>query len=51
MRLYESVEYLDSPEMIGAYLEAALEDQANDPAFMALVISNVIRALRAQQGT
>jgi probable addiction module antidote protein len=39
---FDVADYLDSPEMIAAYLEAAFED--NDPAAIALALGNVARA-------
>lgn len=36
-------EYLDSPEMIAAYIEAAMEE--GDPAFIAKAIGEVARAM------
>lgn len=40
---FDVTEYLDSPEMIAAYIEAALEE--NDPAFIARAIGDVARAM------
>ena len=39
---YDSAEYLNSSEAIGAYLEEALE--TNDPAFIAKALGTVARA-------
>jgi len=39
---FDTADYLDSPETIAAYLEAAFED--NDPAMIALALGNVARA-------
>jgi len=40
--VFDATEYLDSPEMIAAYLTAAFED--GDPALIASAISDVARA-------
>ena len=42
-REFDVTEYLDSPDMIAAYIEAAMEE--NDPAFIAKAIGDVARAL------
>lgn len=42
-RDFDVAEYLDSPEMIAAYIEAAMEE--NDPAFIATAIGDVARAM------
>lgn len=39
--MFDAAEYLDSPEMIAAYLTAAFED--GDPALIASAISDVVR--------
>lgn len=39
---FEAAEYLDSPEMISAYLEAALED--GDPALFAAALGDIAKA-------
>ena len=41
---FDVAEYLDSPEMIAAYIEAAMEE--NDPAFIAKAVGDVARAKR-----
>ena len=40
--LYDSAEYLDTPEAIHAYMEEALE--TDDPAFIASALGTVARA-------
>lgn len=40
---FDVAEYLDSPEMIAAYIEAAMED--GDPGYIAQAIGNVARAI------
>jgi probable addiction module antidote protein len=40
---FEASEYLDSPEAISAYLNAALEE--NDSAFLMSALANVIKAV------
>ena len=42
-RDFDVAEYLDSPEMIAAYIEAAMEE--NDTAFIARAIGDVARAM------
>lgn len=42
-KAFDVAEYLDSPEMIAAYIEAAMEE--NDPAFIATAIGDVARAM------
>jgi probable addiction module antidote protein len=39
---WDAADYLDSPEMIAAYIDAALED--GDPALIAAALENVARA-------
>ena len=39
---WDTAEILDSPEMIAAYIDAALED--GDPALIAVALGNVARA-------
>lgn len=41
-RLFDPVRYLDTPEMLGMYLEEAFE--TNDPAFIADALGIVARA-------
>ncbi len=41
-RPFDVAEYLDSPEMIAAYIEAAMEE--GEPSFMAKAIGDVARA-------
>lgn len=36
-------DYLDSPEMIAAYLEAHVEDAETDPANAVAILSNAMR--------
>lgn len=40
--LFDPAEYLDSPEMIAAYLEAVLED--GDPSLIAAALGDVAKA-------
>lgn len=40
---FDVAEYLDSPEMIAAYIEAAMEE--GDPAFIAKAVGDVARAM------
>jgi probable addiction module antidote protein len=40
---FDVAEYLDSPEMIAAYIEAAMEE--GDPAFIAKAVGEVARAI------
>lgn len=40
---FDVAEYLDSPEMIAAYIEAAME--GGDPAFIARAVGDVARAM------
>ena len=42
IRPYDVTEYLDSPEMIAAYIKAAIEE--NDADFLAVAIGDVARA-------
>ena len=42
-RPFDVAEYLDSPEMIAAYLEAAFEER--DPAFIRSALKTVARAV------
>ncbi len=44
---FDVAEYLDSPEMIAAYIEAAMEE--NDPAFIAKAVGDVARAIGMSQ--
>ena len=44
---FDVAEYLDSPEMIAAYIEAAMEE--GDPAFIARAIGDVARAIGMSQ--
>ena len=39
---FDTADYLDSPEMIAAYLEAVLED--GDPSLIAAALGNIARA-------
>ena len=41
-KLFDAAEFLDSPEMIAAYLNEALESE--DPAFITAAIGDVARA-------
>ena len=41
--LWDPTEYLDSPESIAAYLEAAFED--GDPALIATALGDIARAM------
>ena len=43
-RLYDAAEYLESPEDMAAYLEAALED--GDPALEAEALRTITRAAK-----
>lgn len=43
IQAWDVTEYLDSPEAIAAYLDAALEE--NDPAFFRKALGDVARAL------
>jgi probable addiction module antidote protein len=45
--LWDASEYLDSPESIAAYLEAAFED--GDPALIAAALGDVARAMGMTQ--
>lgn len=42
-KAWDVTEHLDSPEMIAAYLDAAMEE--NDPAFIAKAVGDVARAM------
>lgn len=42
-KAWDVTEYLDSPEMIAAYLDAAMEE--NDAAFLAKAVGDVARAM------
>ncbi|MDR2244188.1 MAG: putative addiction module antidote protein [Burkholderiales bacterium] len=46
---FDAAKYLDSEEAIVAYLEAAQEEAGDDPAFMALVLSDIARARNMSQ--
>jgi len=41
---YDSADYLRSPEEVVQYLIAAFEEAGDDPAYMAHVIGNAVRA-------
>jgi probable addiction module antidote protein len=41
---FDAAEYLRSEDDIQAYLEAAQEEAGDDPAFLALVLSDIARA-------
>jgi probable addiction module antidote protein len=43
-RPWDSSEYLDSEEAIAAYLNAAMEEAGDDPAFIAEAIGTIARA-------
>jgi probable addiction module antidote protein len=45
--LWDASEYLDSPEAIAAYLEAAFED--GDPALIAAALGDIARAMGMTQ--
>jgi probable addiction module antidote protein len=44
---WDAAEHLDSPEMIAAYIDAAMED--GDPALIAAVLGDVARAVGMTQ--
>jgi probable addiction module antidote protein len=46
-RLFDPSEYLDSPESIAAYLEAAFED--GDPSLIAAALGDIARAMGMTQ--
>jgi probable addiction module antidote protein len=46
---FDPAKYLDSEVAIEAYLEAAQEEAGNDPAFMAMVLSDIARARNMSQ--
>jgi probable addiction module antidote protein len=41
---YDTADYLKSDEDIVAYLEAAMEEGGDDPAFIAVALGNIARA-------
>lgn len=41
---YDVVEYLDTPEEMAAYLEAAMEEANGDAAFIARALGDIARA-------
>jgi probable addiction module antidote protein len=41
---YDVVEYLNTPEEIAAYLEAAMEEADGDAAFIASALGDIARA-------
>jgi probable addiction module antidote protein len=41
---YDTADYLKSDEDIVAYLEAAMEEGGDDPAFVAVALGNIARA-------
>jgi len=45
--VWDPTEYLDSPESIAAYLEAAFED--GDPAVIATALGDIARAIGMTQ--
>ncbi len=46
---FDAAEYLGSDEAIAAYLEAAQEEAGDDPAIMAMVLSDIARARNMSQ--
>jgi len=41
---FDVTEYLNTPEDLSAYLEAAVEEAGDDPAFIAKVLGDIARA-------
>lgn len=41
---YDTADYLKSEEEVLAYLEAAMEEAGDDPAFIAVALGNIARA-------
>lgn len=46
---FDAAEYLDSEAAIAAYLEAAQEEAADDPAVLALALADIARARNMSQ--
>lgn len=46
---FDAAEYLDSEEAIAAYLEAAQEESGDDPAVLAMALSDIARARNMSQ--
>lgn len=42
--LYDTADYLKSEEDMVAYLEASMEEAADDPAYIAVALGNIARA-------
>lgn len=41
---WDAADYLDSPEAIAAYLDAAVEEAQDDPSFLLVALETVARA-------